>query len=163
DPDTDVVHFHNISLVGGPGILGLGANRRAVRIMTAHEHWLICPMHLLWKYDREPCAARACLSCCLKGRRPPQVWRNGPAIDRGRRNLDALIFPSRHALEEHRRRGLGDYVPLVHQPYFLPDGWGGGIEQQPPEKLDRPYIAAAGRLVKMKGFQQLIPLLRYLP
>src|SRR5262249_29970129 len=86
-----------------------------------------------------------------------------PAIDRGLRNLDALIFPSRHALEEHRRRGLGDYVPLVHQPYFLPDGWGGGIEQQPPEKLDRPYIAAAGRLVKMKGFQQLIPLLRFLP
>ena len=52
DPATDVVHFHNISLVGGPGVLGLGANRRAVRIMTAHEHWLICPMHLLWKYDR---------------------------------------------------------------------------------------------------------------
>ena len=29
-PDTDVVHFHNISLVGGPGVLGLGTNRRAV-------------------------------------------------------------------------------------------------------------------------------------
>ena len=53
DPATDVIHFHNISLVGGPGLLGLGANRRAVRIMTAHEHWLICPMHLLWKYDRK--------------------------------------------------------------------------------------------------------------
>ncbi len=57
DPETDVVHFHNISLVGGPGVLGLGANRRAVRIMTAHEHWLICPMHLLWKYDRKACDA----------------------------------------------------------------------------------------------------------
>ena len=61
DPDTDVVHFHNISLVGGPGVLGLGANRRAVRIMTAHEHWLICPMHLLWKYDREACDAPNCV------------------------------------------------------------------------------------------------------
>ena len=27
----------------------------AVRLMTAHEHWLICPMHLLWKYDRKAC------------------------------------------------------------------------------------------------------------
>ena len=71
DPATDVVHFHNISLVGGPGVLGLGTNRRAVRIMTAHEHWLICPMHLLWKYDREPCTAASCVSCCLRGRRPP--------------------------------------------------------------------------------------------
>jgi glycosyltransferase involved in cell wall biosynthesis len=163
DPDTDVVHFHNISLVGGPGVLELGANRRAVRIMTAHEHWLICPMHLLWKFDREVCDAPACVSCCLKGRRPPQVWRRGPAIERGLRQLDALIFPSRHALEEHRRRGLGAIVPLVHEPYFLPDDWSGGIERQPPERLDRPYVAAAGRLVKMKGFQRLIPLLRFLP
>jgi glycosyltransferase involved in cell wall biosynthesis len=163
DPAMDVVHFHNISLVGGPGVLGMGANRRAARIMTAHEHWLICPMHLLWKYDREPCDVPACVSCCLKGRRPPQVWRSGPAIERGLHQLDALIFPSRHALSEHERRGFGSFVPLVHQPYFLPDDWSGGIEREPPERLKRPYLAAAGRLVKMKGFQRLIPLMRYLP
>jgi glycosyltransferase involved in cell wall biosynthesis len=163
DPSVDIVHFHNISLVGGPGVLGLGANRRAVRIMTAHEHWLICPMHLLWKYDREACTAPSCVSCCLKGSRPPQLWRLSSAIERGLSNLDALIFPSEHAFEEHRRRGIDAHVPLVHIPYFLPDGWSGGIEDQPPQKLDRPYLAAAGRLVKMKGFQRLIPLMRYLP
>jgi glycosyltransferase involved in cell wall biosynthesis len=163
DPETDVVHFHNISLVGGPGVLGLGTNHRAVRIMTAHEHWLICPMHLLWKFDRKSCDGANCNICCLKGRRPPQLWRAGSAIERGLRNLDALIFPSRHALEEHRRRGLGAHVPMVHVPYFLPDGWSGGIEAQAPELLERPYIAAAGRLVKMKGFQRLIPLMAYLP
>jgi glycosyltransferase involved in cell wall biosynthesis len=163
DPETDVVHFHNISLVGGPGILALGTNRQAARIMTAHEHWLVCPMHLLWKNDRKVCDAPTCVSCSLRGGRPPQVWRAGPAIERGLRQLDALLFPSRHALEEHRRRGLGAFVPLVHQPYFLPDDWSGGIEREPPERLERPYLAAAGRLVKMKGFQRLIPLLRYLP
>ena len=52
----------------------------------------------------------------------------------GLRQLDALVFPSRHALEEHRRRGLGAFVPLVHLPYFLPDGWSGGIEDEPPER-----------------------------
>ncbi|HEX8199306.1 MAG TPA: glycosyltransferase family 4 protein [Isosphaeraceae bacterium] len=157
--DTDVVHFHNISLIGGPGVLGLG--RHAVRLMTAHEHWLICPMHLLWKYDRRPCEAPACLRCCLAGGRPPQVWRHTGLLDRGLRQLDALVFPSRHALEEHRRRGIG--APLVHLPYFLPDDWSGGIEDEDPEPSRRPYLAAAGRLVKMKGFQRLIPLMKYLP
>jgi glycosyltransferase involved in cell wall biosynthesis len=163
DPETDVVHFHNISLVGGPGVLGLGANRRAVRIMTAHEHWLICPMHLLWKYDRKPCDAPDCIRCSLAGKRPPQAWRYTGATARGLRQLDALLFPSRHALEEHRRRGIGDAVRLVHLPYFLPDDWSLGIEDQEPEPRIRPYLAAAGRLVRMKGFQRLIPLMRYLP
>lgn len=163
DPGTDVIHFHNISLVGGPGVLGLGSNRRAARIMTAHEHWLICPMHLLWKYDRRPCDAPSCVSCCLAGRRPPQAWRLTHAIENGLRRLDALVFPSRHALEEHRARGLGAFVPMVHLPYFLPDGWSRGVEDEPPTPSERPYLAAAGRMVKMKGFQRLIPLMRYLP
>ncbi len=159
--DTDLVHFHNISLVGGPGVLDMG--RRAVRIMTAHEHWLICPMHLLWKYGQKACDGPNCIRCSLLGGRPPQVWRMTGAIDRGLRQLDALIFPSRHALEEHRRRGIAG--PLVHLPYFLPDDWSGGIEDedQEPAPTERPYLAAAGRLVAMKGFQRLIPLLRYLP
>ena len=64
--DVDVVHFHNISLIGGPGVLEMG--RKAVRIMTAHEHWLICPMHLLWKYDREAVRqGRPASRCVLRG------------------------------------------------------------------------------------------------
>jgi glycosyltransferase involved in cell wall biosynthesis len=45
----------------------------------------------------------------------------------------------------------------------LPDDYAAAIEDEPPEVLDRPYLAAAGRLVKMKGFQRLIPLMRNLP
>ena len=161
--DTDVVHFHNISLVGGPAILGLGTNRRAARIMTAHEHWLICPMHLLWKFDRKTCDGPSCIACSVAGKRPPQAWRYTGAIERGLRHLDALIFPSRHALLEHQRRGIGEAAPLVHLPYFLPDEWSRGIEDEEPESGGRPYLAAAGRLVTMKGFQRLIPLMRYLP
>jgi glycosyltransferase involved in cell wall biosynthesis len=157
--DTDVVHFHNISLVGGPGVLKLG--RRAVRLMTAHEHWLICPMHLLWKFDRKACDKPDCAACCLAGRRPPQLWRHSSMVSDHLRELDALIFPSRHALEEHRRRGIG--APMVHLPYFLPDEWSGGIEDEESEDAARPYLAAAGRLVRMKGFQTLIPLMRFLP
>jgi glycosyltransferase involved in cell wall biosynthesis len=157
---TDVVHFHNISLVGGPGVLEMG--RRALRLMTAHEHWLICPMHLLWKYGRKACDRPTCVRCCLAGRRPPQAWRASGAIGRGLSRLDGLIFPSRHTLEEHQRRGI-KAERMVHLPYFLPDDWSDGIEDQEPEPTDRPYLAAAGRLVRMKGFQRLIPLMRYLP
>lgn len=157
--DTDVVHFHNISLVGGPGVLHMG--KRAVRLMTAHEHWLICPMHLLWKFDRQACDKPECIRCCVAGGRPPQAWRYTGALERGLRQLDALIFPTRHALEEHRRRGIG--APLVHLPYFLPDDWSEGIEDEEPETSARPYLAAAGRLVKMKGFQKLVPIMRLLP
>ncbi len=159
--DTDVVHFHNISLVGGPDVLRMG--KQAVRIMTAHEHWLICPMHLLWKYDKKACDKEECIRCSLAGHRPPQAWRYTGAIDRGLQELDALVFPTRHTLEEHRKRGIG--APMVHLPYFLPDDWSRGIEDHAPEAQasGRPYLAAAGRLVAMKGFQQLIPMMRFLP
>ena len=157
--DVDVVHFHNISLVGGPGVLHLG--RKAVRLMTAHEHWLICPMHLLWKYGKKACDGPDCVRCSLAGGRPPQAWRSTDAIPRGLQELDALIFPSRHALEEHRRREIG--APLVHLPYFLPDDWTRGLEDTEAAATPRPYLAAAGRLVRMKGFQRLIPLMRLLP
>jgi glycosyltransferase involved in cell wall biosynthesis len=157
--DTDVVHFHNISLVGGPGVLKLGGG--AVKLMTAHEHWLICPMHLLWEYDREPCDKPDCIRCSLAGRRPPQFWRYTGAIGRSLGELDALIFPSRHTLEEHRRRGIAG--PMVHLPYFLPDDWPTDLDGEPASGRDRPYVVAAGRLVKMKGFQKLIPVMRHLP
>jgi glycosyltransferase involved in cell wall biosynthesis len=157
--DTDVVHFHNVSLVGGPGVLEMG--RSAVRFMTAHEHWLICPMHLLWKYGRKRCDGPNCISCTIAGGRPPQLWRYTDAIPRGLTELDALIFPSRHALEEHLRRGVSG--PMVHLPYFLPDGWTSMTDRDPPRSGARPYLAAAGRLVAMKGFQRLIPMMRYLP
>ena len=47
----DVLHFHNPSLIGGPGLLKYGP-RDAVRLYTLFEHWLICPTHVLWKFDR---------------------------------------------------------------------------------------------------------------
>jgi glycosyltransferase involved in cell wall biosynthesis len=158
--DTDVVHFHNISLIGGPGVLEMG--RGAVRLMTAHEHWLICPMHLLWKYGRKACDGPECLRCTLAGGRPPQVWRYTGAIERGLGELDALIFPSRHTLQEHRSRGIAARR-MVHLPYFLPDDWAEGVNDVASEPSPRPYLAAAGRLVRMKGFQRLIPMMRYLP
>ena len=93
----DVIHFHNISLVGGVALLNR-CPQGAVRLMTAHEHWLTCPLSLLWRLGREACEQATCVRCTLHSRRPPQLWRRLVPIQRGVAGLDALIFPSHHAL-----------------------------------------------------------------
>jgi glycosyltransferase involved in cell wall biosynthesis len=101
------------------------------------------------------------MRCMLAARRPPQLWRATDVVRRSLAQLDAILFPSRHALQEHERRGFEG--PMTVLPHFLPDDWSGGIEDDHPESAGRPYLAAAGRLVKMKGFHKVIPLMRYLP
>ncbi|HEU5153530.1 MAG TPA: glycosyltransferase, partial [Gemmatimonadales bacterium] len=84
----DVINFHNISLVGGPGLLAYG---RALKLYMAHEHWLVCPTHVLWRHGREVCTGRECVRCQLHYRRPPQVWRNTGFLERQLHHVDAFI------------------------------------------------------------------------
>jgi len=43
----DVIHYHNVSLLG-PQVLRLEPDYRDfLKVYTAHEHWLVCPMHVL--------------------------------------------------------------------------------------------------------------------
>ena len=37
----------------------------ALKVYTTHEHWLVCPMHVLWRFDRELCERPDCLRCTL--------------------------------------------------------------------------------------------------
>jgi glycosyltransferase involved in cell wall biosynthesis len=155
----EVVHFHNLSLIGGPGLLEIEVPG-AIKLMTAHEHWLVCPQHVLWKHDGTVCEETDCVRCCLRGKRPPQFWRNGDGMARGLRSLDALIAPSRSTIREHARRGID--VPMRHLPYFLPHDYTGLPEVASP-RHDRPYVAAAGRLELIKGFQDVIDVMPRLP
>jgi glycosyltransferase involved in cell wall biosynthesis len=155
----DVVHFHNLSLIGGPGLLAVPAPG-AVKFMTTHEHWLVCPLHVLWKFNRDVCESANCVRCCLRAAIPPQFWRQSPLLDRSLRHLDALIGPSLSTIREHGRRGVD--MPMTHLPYFLPDDYTGLPDSLPP-RSDRPSVAAAGRLEKIKGFQDVIEAMRRLP
>jgi hypothetical protein len=61
----DVLHFHNISLLG-PQIMTLDTGQdRIVKMYTTHEHWLICPTHVLWKLNKKPCDTPECLRCTI--------------------------------------------------------------------------------------------------
>ena len=163
--DFDVIHFHNISLLGGPGALRRGGARAsAVKLMTLHDYWLVCPMHLMWKLGRRVCERPQCLRCTIHGKRPPQLWRRTGLLERGLDQLDAVRAPSRHSAELHRERGVR--APIVQLPYHLPEGWA-SPEGQPPVAAQpapaRPYFAAAGRLVDEKGFEGLIEAMGSLP
>jgi glycosyltransferase involved in cell wall biosynthesis len=153
----DVIHFHNISLVGGPGVLAYGD---AIKLYTAHEHWLVCPTHVLWRHNREVCDARQCLRCVLNHRRPPQLWRAGSLLERSARHVDAFLTLSRFCAEKHKAFGFSR--PLQVVPPFLPDS----ERAQPPVPLapgdtnGRPYFLFVGRLEKIKGLQDVIPLFR---
>jgi len=155
----DVVHVHNLSLIGGPGLLTLPVPG-AVKLMTAHEHWLVCPQHVLWRYDGTVCEAPSCLRCCLAARKPPQPWRSTGLLARALEPLDALICPSRSTQYEHARRGITR--PTVHLPYFLPRDYT-GRPPAPTPRFERPYVVAAGRLEAIKGFQDAIDAMRRLP
>ncbi len=154
DGEFDVIHFHNISLVGGPGVLALG---NAIKLYMAHEHWLVCPSHVLWRHGRELCTGKECLRCQFHHRRPPQLWRSTSKLEREAEHVDVFYSPSRFSANKHREFGFGRELEVM--PYFLPDADSGAEE---PEALtdapsDRPFFLFVGRLEKIKGLQDVIP------
>lgn len=153
----DVIHFHNISLIGGPMILRYG---KGVKLYTLYDHWLICPTHVLFKFKREACVKPSCLRCTLIYRRPPQLWRYTGLLKRALRHVDAFIAPSEFTLHRHQAAGLG--IPIVHIPFCFGEG------REDPVPLDgdgvqlpfHPFFLFVGRLEKLKGLQTVIPLFR---
>ncbi len=156
---VDVTVFHNVSLVGGPGLLAMG---RGVSLYMAHEHWLVCPSHVLWRHGREVCTGRECLRCVLHYRRPPQLWRYTGYLERQARHVDAFIAMSEFSRQKHREFGFPYEMTVV--PYFLPDAEeGSGVGDRGSEDArphERPYFLFVGRLEKIKGLDDVIPMFR---
>lgn len=155
DGNYDVIVYNNISLVGGPGLLAYGD---AVKIYMAHEHWLVCPSHVLWRHGKEVCNGRECLRCVLHYRRPPQLWRYTGLLDRQQRHIDTFIAMSEFSRDKHREFGFPRDMEVVN--YFLPD-----IDSVTPTADDdsphaRPYFLFVGRLEKIKGLDDVIPVFK---
>jgi glycosyltransferase involved in cell wall biosynthesis len=150
--DFDVIHFHNISLVGGPGVLAYGD---AIKLYMAHEHWLVCASHVLWRHGRELCTGRECLRCVLRHGRPPQLWRSTGLLERMCEHVDAFISPSAFSVGKHHQFGFEPEMQVI--PYFLPD-LDSGAEGEAPRSGDEqtePYFLFVGRLEKIKGLQDV--------
>jgi len=154
----DVIHYHNISLVGGPKILEYG---QGIKLYTMHEYWLVCPTHVLFKFNRKVCIRPNCFLCGLIYKRPPQWWRYSGLLESTVQRVDAFIAPSRFTRDKHHQ--MGPDLPIVQMPYFVPparaaspisEGAGGEVPEE-------PYFLFVGRLEKLKGLQKLIPIFRH--
>ena len=150
----DVINFHNISLVGGPGILAVGSG---LKVMMAHEHWLVCPTHVLWRHDREPCPARQCTRCVLTHRRPPQLWRYTGYLERQLKHVDLFIAMSEFSRDKHAEFGFPRPMEVV--PYFLPDV-PSDVAARAPSPHGRPFFLFVGRLERIKGLEDVITAFR---
>lgn len=148
----DVIHYHNISLFG-PGVLAIEPAHPAVKLYTAHDHWLVCPVNVLWKNNEHACDKPTCLSCTLRSKRPPQVWRYTPMMRRAARHVDQFFTPSRFCRDMHHQRGFDRDIEVL--PYFLPPA----ETVMPDEGASphrRPFYLFVGRLEKIKGVQNVL-------
>ena len=176
----DVVNYHNISLIGGPGLLELPAGP-ALKLWTVHEHWFLCSTHIFWKNKEKRCDRRECLTCCLRSGIPPQLWRLSGLPRRAVAQVDALIAPSRFTADLHRDAVAP--VPVHVLPLFsriMPDldprnavadtqghGLGGYfifVGRMTASKGVRPMLDAFARLpqlrIKLAGGGELLDRLR---
>jgi glycosyltransferase involved in cell wall biosynthesis len=151
----DVIHYHNISLIGGPKILEYG---HAVKLYTLHEYWLICPTHLLFKFNHEACTYKQCVACTLVHKRPPQLWRYTEMIQRAVQQVDLFLSPSEFTMKKHHEMGLK--IPVVELPYFT-SRWERHDTSPRRSTGEVPYFLFVGRLVKIKGLQALLPVFRH--
>lgn len=156
----DVIHYHNISLLG-PRVMKLDARQqRAVKMYMTHEHWLVCPMHVLWKYGNRLCEKPECFRCTVASKRPPQLWRYTNLLNDCSDHVDQFVAPSRFTARMHAERGFPRKV--AHLPYFIErvdHEW----RTPGPRPQEKPYFLFVGRLEAIKGLETLIGVWEHMP
>ena len=146
DVSPDVVHHHNISLLGYQLFKKVGVY---INLYTAHDYWLICQMNNLLKYGKEPCINKSCFLCSLRSKRPYQLWRNFNGFKESISSLDCIITPSEY-VKNSLSSELGT-VRITHIPNFIPS---------PPKDIENSeylnYFLYVGVLEKHKGIMNLL-------
>lgn len=149
--DFDVVNFHNISLLGGPGILKL--SRAPVSLFTLHEHWLLCPTHIFWKNKQRACERPQCFRCSIRSAIPPQLWRYTGLIRRSLQTVDRLLAPSEFTADQHLKSGVKQEIRILPLFSMLDPG-----ESDIPTPMEPRKFVYVGRVTASKGVVELLRL-----
>jgi len=141
----DVVHHHNISLLGYAVLKKFAKYRN---FYTAHDFWLVCPKYDLYKFGKI-CERKICLACAPLHGKPYPLYRVFPDF-RGtiKKDVDGIIAPSAY-MKERVTREFDNEIEVIYN--FVPE---------PPKKIDQPkeknYFLFVGQLERHKGILQLI-------
>ncbi len=140
-----VVHHHNISLLGYDIIDRIGSY---VNIYTAHDYWLICPQNDLRINGIQDCSGKSCITCALKRKKPPQLWRYHNGFKRITGKLDLIIAPSTY-LQQRLSRELAIKSIVIQNFAPLPPS-------RIPENEYSDYYLFVGSLEEHKGIFNLL-------
>jgi len=143
----DVVHHHNISLLGYDLLI---KRQKYLNLYTAHDYWLIC-QHNLTKKDRL-CEKASCGICELSSVRPPQLWRHLTGFKKAVENIDVLVAPSNFVREKIVNRFP---IRATTIPNFAPT---------PPNRIEPSgfsnFLMYIGAIERHKGILALLELWR---
>ncbi len=141
----DVVHHHNISLLGN-GILAKQGNYR--NFYTAHDYWLVCPKFDLFKFGKI-CETKVCLACAPMHGKPYPLYRALPSFrDTIKKDVDTIFAPSSY-MKSRILREFSNRTEVLWN--FAPDP-----PKKIPEGKDKDYFIFVGQLEKHKGILPLI-------
>ncbi|MFY9606225.1 MAG: glycosyltransferase [Thermoplasmata archaeon] len=142
----DIIHWHNPrGFIGKPFAI-----KGTTSLHTSHDYSAICPRSNLLRPGMVLCdEARFCTVCCMRWRKPPQLWRAG-----GRRVLrfpDSLtvLSPTEFAAKRLRQEGVKVHKILRN---FVPDY---GKDFQRKDSKDDSIIYL-GMMEKHKGVVTLL-------
>jgi glycosyltransferase involved in cell wall biosynthesis len=143
----DIVHHHNVSLLG---YNVLGKRSDYCNLYTAHDYWLICQQNGLMKSKSEICTGKgvSCLSCTLKYKRTPHLWRHSKNFKKALSDVDIFIAPSDFATKKISQ-ALGIEVATLLN--FVPRP----KSDSEPTGFSR-FFLYAGVLENQKGLMNLI-------
>jgi len=147
----DVVHHHNISLLGYNILKKIGTYRN---IYTAHDCWLICHKHDYFKFGKI-CDKRTCFSCTLANGKPYLFHRLGNNFKTAIDDVDLIIAPSKF-MKNELTKYLKNKIKAIYN--FVPYP----AKRLPPIN-HKNYFLFVGNLVRNKGILELIDVFKKIP